>query len=209
MASSAKEIGKKYGQSTADFTTSSNDAAEQIALDWTNEGIALMSAKIRSKARTGSASTLAQDMIPKVELISAGVSVKVITKQDYADYVDKGVRGVKKNKAPNSPYKFKNLGTPPKMIKSFKQYIARTGMKSAKINGKRKSLYKTNKKEGTKTARMDRIDQAAQQLAVATKIGGIEPMNYKEAAVNDKRVKQLAENLSVALGQVLISKIVK
>jgi predicted RecB family endonuclease len=82
-------------------------------------------------------------------------------------------------------------------------------MKSAKINGKRKSLYKTNKNEGTKTALMDRIDQAAQQLAVATKIGGIKPMNYKKAAVNDKRVKQLAENLSVALGQVLISKIVK
>jgi hypothetical protein len=209
MASRETQIGKKYGQSTSEFTKSSNDAATQIALDWTNEGIALMSAKIRSKARTGSRSTLAQDMIPKVELKSAGVSVKVITKQDYADYVDKGVKGLRKNKAPNSPYKFKNLGTPPKMIDSFKQYIARTGMKSAKINGKRKSLYKTKKKEGTKTARLDMIEQAAQQLAVATKIGGIKPMNYKEAAVNDKRIKQLAENLSVALGQVLISKIVK
>jgi hypothetical protein len=200
MASTAKEIGKRYGQSTDDFTKSSNDAAEQIALDWTNEGIALMSAKIRSKARTGSASTLAQDMIPKVELISAGVSVKVITKQDYADYVDKGVKGVKKNKAPNSPYKFKNLGTPTKMIHSFKQYIARTGTTS--IKGKQ--LIKKNKRKQN-----DVITQAAKQLAVATKIGGIKPMNYKKAAVNDKRVKQLAENLSVALGQVLISKIVK
>jgi hypothetical protein len=34
-------------------------------------------------------------------------------------------------------------------------------------------------------------------------------MNYKKAAVNDKRVTQLAENLSVALGQVLIGKIVR
>jgi hypothetical protein len=200
MASSATQIGKRYGQSTADFTTSSNNAAEQVALDWTNEGIALMSAKIRSKARTGSASTLAQDMIPKVELISGGVSVKVITKQDYADYVDKGVKGLKKNKAPNSPYKFKNLGTPPKMIKSFKQYIARTGTSS--IKGKQ--LIQKNKKKQN-----DVITQAAKELAVATKIGGIKPMNYKKAAVNDKRVKQLAENLSVALGQVLISKIVR
>ena len=200
MASSAKEIGKKYGQSTSDFTTSSNNAAEQIALDWTNESIALMSAKIRSKSRTGSASTLAQDMIPKVELKSAGVSVKVITKQDYADYVDKGVKGLKKNKAPQSPYKFNNLGTPPKMIKSFKQYIARTGTTS--IKGKQ--LIKKNKKKQN-----DVITQAAKELAVATKIGGIKPMNYKKAAVNDKRVKQLAENLSVALGQVLIGKIVK
>jgi hypothetical protein len=200
MASRETQIGKKYGQSTADFTTSSNNAAEQVALDWTNESIALMSAKIRSKARTGSRSTLAQDMVPKVKIISAGVSVKVITKQDYADYVDKGVIGVKKNKAPNSPYKFNNLGTPPKMIKSFKQYIARTGTTS--IKGKQ--LIKKNKKKQN-----DVITQAAKQLAVATKIGGIKPMNYKKAAVNDKRVKQLAENLSVALGQVLISKIVK
>lgn len=200
MASSATQIGKRYGQSTADFTTSSKDAATQVVLDWTNEGIALMSAKIRSKARTGSASTLAQDMTPKVQAISGGVSVKVVSMQDYADYVDKGVKGLRKNKAPNSPYKFKNLGTPPKMIASFKQYIARTGTTS--IKGKQ--LIQKNKKKQN-----DVITQAAKQLAVATKIGGMKPMNYKKAAVNDKRVTQLAENLSVALGQVLIGKIVR
>jgi hypothetical protein len=86
------------------------------------------------------------------------------------------------------------------MIKSFKQYIARTGTTS--IKGKQ--LIKKNKKKQN-----DVITQAAKELAVATKIGGIKPMNYKKAAVNDKRVKQLAENLSVALGQVLIGKIVK
>jgi hypothetical protein len=200
MASSATQIGKRYGQSTADFTTSSKDAAEQVVLNWTNESIALMSAKIRSTARTGSRSTLAQDMIPKVEPMSGGVSVKVVTRQDYADYVDKGVKGLRKNKAPNSPYKFKNLGTPPKMIASFKEYIARTGTTSLKG----KKLIQKNKKKQN-----DVITQAAKQLAVATKIGGIKPMNYKKAAVNDKRVTQLAENLSVALGQVLIGKIVR
>lgn len=200
MASTATQIGKRYGQSTADFTTSSKDAATQVVLDWTNESIALMSAKIRSKARTGSASTLAQDMIPKVEAMSGGISVKVITDQTYADYVDKGVKGLRKNKAPNSPYKFKNLGTPPQMIASFKQYIARTGTTSLKG----KQLIKKNKKKQD-----DIITQAAKQLAVATKIGGIKPMNYKRVAVNKKRVEQLTENLSIALGQVLISKITK
>lgn len=202
MTITAKEIGKKYGQSTDDFTKSSNNAAEQIALDWTNEGIALMSAKIRSKARTGSASTLAQDMVPKVELKSGGVSFKVITKQDYADYVDKGVKGVKKNKAPNSPYEFKNLGVPKKMWKSFAKYASRTGLKE------NKGTTLSTKGKSKISAAKD-IITVAKQLAVATKIGGIEPMNYKEAAVNDKRVKQLAENLSVALGQVLIGKILK
>ena len=200
MASSAKEIGKKYGQSTADFTTSSNNAAEQVALDWTNQSIALMSAKIRSKSRTGSASTLAQDMIPKVELISAGVSVKVITKQDYADYVDKGVKGVKKNKAPNSPYKFKNLGTPTKMIHSFKQYIARTGTTS--IKGKQ--LIKKNKKKQN-----DVITQAAKQLAVATKISGIKPMRYVEPAVGSARIKKLNQALSKEMKTVITMAIIK
>lgn len=202
MTITAKEIGKKYGQSTADFTTSSNNAAEQIALDWTNEGIALMSAKIRSKARTGSASTLAQDMIPKVELIRGGVSVKVITTQEYADYVDKGVRGVKNNEAPNSPYKFKNLGVPKAMWKSFAKYAARTGLKE------NKGTTLSTKGKSKISAGRD-IITVAKQLAVATKIGGIKPMNYKKEAVDDKRVKQLAENLSVALGQVLIGKILK
>jgi hypothetical protein len=202
MASSATQIGKRYGQSTADFTTSSNNAAEQVVLDWTNEGIALMSAKIRSKARTGSASTLAQDMIPKVKIISGGVSVKVITKQDYADYVDKGVKGLKKNEAPQSPYKFKNLGVPKEMWKSFAKYASRTGLKQHK--GRTLSTEGKSKISAGKD-----IITVAKQLAVATKIGGIKPMNYKEAAVNDKRVKQLAENLSVALGQVFIGKIVK
>lgn len=202
MASTATQIGKRYGQSTADFTTSSKDAATQVVLDWTNESIALMSAKIRSKARTGSASTLAQDMTPEVEPISGGISVKVVTNQYYADFVDKGVKGVKKNKAPQSPYKFKNLGVPKEMWKSFAKYAARTGLKQ------NKSRTLSTKGKSKISAGKD-IITVAKQLAVATKIGGIKPMNYKKAAVNDKRVKQLAENLSVALGQVLIGKIVR
>lgn len=197
---SAKEIGRKYGQSTNDFATSSKDAVEQVLLDWTNEGIALMAKKIRTKSRTGSASTLAQDMVAVPTITGTEVSVKVLTGQQYEDYIDKGVKGTRKNKAPNSPYKFKNLGTPPKMIQSFKQYIARTG--TTKVRNKQ--LIQKNKKKQD-----DIITKTAKELAVATKIGGIKPMLYKEEAINPKRIKQLTEDLSVAMGQVLISKITK
>jgi hypothetical protein len=88
------------------------------------------------------------------------------------------------------------------MIESFKEYIARTGMKTFKNSqGKRKSLYKTNKETKKKTAKMDVIEKAAEGMAVATKIGGIKPMNYIEKANNQKRTKELSTAIRIALGQ--------
>jgi hypothetical protein len=162
-----------------------------------------MAKKIRSKARTGGASTLAQDMVAMPNIQAGVVSIKVITNQDYHDFVDKGVRGVKKNKAPKSKYKFKTMGAGTAMVSSFKKYIARTGMKTFKSQtGKKTKLIRKDKKQQD-----DIITKAAKELAVATKIGGIKPMNYKAEAINDKRVKQLAQDVGKAIGMVLIGKI--
>lgn len=214
----AAAIGAKFGESIKDYTKASENIIEAILLDHCNEGIKLMSKHIKSKARTGQASTLAASMDNKLIQVSATkFEVKTVTSVDYADYVDKGVqkspklRGGKSNpatnKAPNSPFKFKNLYTPPKMIESFKDYIARTAMKTAKIGGKRKSLYKTNKQTKKKTAKMDLIEKAAQGMAVATKIGGIKPMNFIEKADNKERTKQLAQNLAAGLGKAMAKNI--
>ena len=43
---------------------------------------------------------------------------------------------------------------------------------------------------------MDVIEQAAMSMAVATKIGGIKPMNYVNPAVGQKRLKVLNKALS-------------
>lgn len=200
---SAADIGKKYGKSVGEFETSSKNAVEDILLIFGNDSIALMAKKIRSSARTGGASTLAQDMVAVPNIGSSSISVKVVTNQEYHDYVDKGVRGVKKNKAPRSKYKFKTLGAGPKMIQSFKEYIARTGTKTFKSkSGNSIKLIRKNKKKQD-----DIITKTAKQLAVATKIGGIGPMNYKSEAINKKRVGKLAKDVSSALGYVLAGKI--
>jgi hypothetical protein len=137
------------------------------------------------------------------------LGIKIIG-ADYYDFVNQGVKGVfNKSKAPNSDYSFRNLGVSPDMLKSFKDYIARTGMKTAKIGGKRKSLYKTNKETKKKTAKMDLIEKAAQGLAVATKIGGIKPMNFVEPAVGTKRLKILNRALSKEIGTKIKLAIIK
>jgi hypothetical protein len=80
---------------------------------------------------------------------------------------------------------------PPDMLNSFKDYIARTGSKGLK----KQSLIRKNKKK-----QADIITKEAMSMAVATKIGGIKPMNYVEPAVGQKRLKVLNKALSKELG---------
>ena len=188
MAASAKDIGSKYGESLQNFETELTSGIDKIYLDWANTSIAIMRKIITSKARTRQASTLAADLVPKP--IANGI--QIVTMQDYWDYVNQGVKGVfNKGKAPNSDYSFKNLGVPPDMLASFKEYIARTGSKGLK----KQSLIRKNKKK-----QADIITKEAMSMAVATKIGGIKPMNYVEPAVGQKRLKVLNKALSKELG---------
>lgn len=193
--STATEIGKKFGKSVNDFSKTSDDVLEAICMQWCNEGIEIMSKIIKSKARTKGASTLAASMhvVPH-----GGGKVSIQTNQIYYDFVDKGVKGVMNGtKSPQSPYSFKTIGAGTDMINSFKDYIARTGMKSIKnfSTGKRQNLILKNKKK-----QVDRITQAATSLAVATKIGGIKPMNFIAPAISDDRKKLLMKNIKEALG---------
>jgi len=192
----AAAIGAKFGESIKDYTKASENVIEAILLDHCNEGIKLMSKQIKSKARTAQASTLAASMsnVP-IQVSATKFQVNTITTEYYADFVDKGVKGVKnKGKAPRSPYSFKNLGTPKAMIESFKDYIARTGSKSMN----KKTLIRKNKKKQS-----DLITKEAKQMAVATKIGGIKPMNFISKADNEQRTKQLARSLAAGLGKAM------
>jgi hypothetical protein len=188
MAASAKDIGSKYGSSVDNFETTAKSGIDKIMLDWANESIGIMRKIITRKARTRQASTLASDLIPKP--IANGI--QIVTMQDYWDFVNQGVKGVyNKSKAPNSDYSFKNLGVSPDMLASFKEYIARTGSKGLK----KQTLIRKNKKK-----QADIITKEAMSMAVATKIGGIKPMNYVEPAVGTKRLKILNRALSKEIG---------
>lgn len=196
----AAAIGAKFGESIKDYTKASENIIEAIVIEHCNEGIRLMSKQIKSKARTGQASTLAASMsnIP-IQVSATKFQVNTISTEYYADFVDKGVKGVRnKGKAPSSPYSFRNLGTSKAMVESFKDYIARTGSKSMN----KKTLIRKNKKKQS-----DLITKEAKQMAVATKIGGIKPMNFISKADNPKRTKELARNLAAALGKAMAKNI--
>jgi hypothetical protein len=203
-------IGSKYGSSTANFEKELADGAEKIMVDWANKSIAIMRKILKQKTRIKDRGKLISDLAPKPYPIdrNGNLKIQIVTMQDHWDYVDKGVQGVKRNnKAPNSPYRFRNLGTPDSMVDSFKEYISRLGLRTAKVGGKRKSLYKTNKKK--KTANYDMIEKAARGMAVATKISGIKAVNYVEPAVGGKRLKILSESLSKEIGKKITASIVQ
>jgi hypothetical protein len=196
----AAAIGAKFGESIKDYTKASENIIEAIVMEHCNEGIRLISKQIKSKARTGQASTLAASMsnVP-IQVSATKFQVNTISTEYYADFVDKGVKGVKnKGKAPRSPYSFRNLGTSKAMVESFKDYIARTGSKSMN----KKTLIRKNKKKQS-----DLITKEAKQMAVATKIGGIKPMNFISKADNPQRTKQLAASLAAALGKAMAKNI--
>ena len=184
MASAATNIGSKYGSSLDTFTKDLKSGVDAVFLKWAEDSILIMSKIIKSKARTKQASTLASDLYPNV--IDNGI--QIVTTQNYWEFVDEGVKGVfNKGKAPNSRFSFKNLGVPKDMLESFKQYIARTGSKGLR----KQTLIRKNKKK-----QADLITKEAMAMAVATKIGGIKPMNYVEPAVGAKRLKLLNKALS-------------
>lgn len=183
MASAATNIGSKYGSSLDTFAKDLQTGIDGIFLDWANGSIEIMRKVITRKARTRQASTLASTMYPTVKPL--GVEIKG---EYYWEFVNDGVKGVfNQSKAPNSQFSFKNLGVPPDMLKSFKDYIARTGSKGLR----KQTLIRKNKKK-----QADLITKEAMAMAVATKIGGIKPMNYVEPAVGPKRLKMLNKALS-------------
>jgi hypothetical protein len=184
MASAATNIGSKYGSSLDTFAKDLKTGVDAVFLNWANGSIDIMRKIITSKARTRQSSTLASDLYPNP--IPNGI--QIVTTQNYWEFVDEGVKGVfNKSKAPNSRFSFKNLGVPKDMLDSFKQYIARTGSKGLK----KQTLIRKNKKK-----QADLITKEAMAMAVATKIGGIKPMNYVEPAVGAKRLKMLNKALS-------------
>ena len=199
---SATEIGNRFGTSTQDFERTNKTDLEKVVMNWTNQSIEIMRKIIQTKSKVRGGASLAQDLEPQVYQSNNSVGARIITSSDYFDYVDKGVKGITKNKAPKSPYQFKNLYTPPAMIESFKRWAAAAGIKSV---GNKTLSFKGKKREKA----LDDQTKVAKQLAVFTKLGGIKPMNYIEPATNQKRIKILTKDITVVMTKNIIKSIKK
>lgn len=194
--SEAYNIASKFGTATEDIEQAVDNTIEGITMAWMNEGMNLMNVHLQRTSKSR-ANNLGQSLfLAPVEVAGDTFTFKIATPLDYADYVDKGVKGVYKNKAPKSPYSFKNLGTPKAMVDSFKKWSAQAGVVAVK--GTKASFKGKSKKQAISDQ-----ERIARTLAVWTKIGGIKPKNYIEKAASPKRVKQLADTLSKAIGRTI------
>lgn len=194
--SEAYNIASKFGTATEDIEQAVDNTIEGITMAWMNEGMNLMNVHLQRTSKSR-ANTLGQSLfLTPVEVAGDTFTFKIATPLEYADYVDKGVKGVYKNKAPKSPYSFKNLGAPKAMVDSFKKWSAQAGVIGVK--GTKASFKGKSKKQAISDQ-----ERIARTLAVWTKIGGIKPKNYIEKAASPKRVKQLADTLSKAIGRTI------
>jgi hypothetical protein len=185
--SEAANLATKFG--TKDAGEAVEGTVEAVALNWMN-GISKDMQRILQKNSKSRSNKLAQSLVPTILPNSNPTNIKVAitSKEDYFDFVDKGVQksptlskrgGGKpnpfKNKAPRSPYKFKNVGTSKAMVDSIKGWTSFAGAKS----------------------------EDAKRIAYFVKRGGIKPKNFIKGAVTRQSLQELNSNLTIALGEVV------
>lgn len=126
----------------------------------------------------------------KITESSTGLKFKINPKP-YADYIDKGVKGSKKNQAPKSPYKFKKQ--PPSGV--IQMWI-----------GRKKGLIQKIAKKGIPTKKDRRklikpIKSAAFLIARSIKQKGFKPVPFWTDVVTEERQDDLKAALELALGR--------
>jgi hypothetical protein len=182
--SEAANLATKFG--TKEAGEAVEGTVEAVTLDWMN-GVSKSMQTILQKNSKSRRNKLAQSLFPTILQGSTPTNIKVgiTTTESYYDFVDKGVqkspklRGGKPNpttnKAPNSIYKFKNVGTSQKMVDSIKSWTSFAGAKS----------------------------EDAKRIAYFVKRGGIAPKNYIKGSVTRQSLQELNSNLTIALGEVV------
>ena len=182
--SEAANLATKFG--TKDAGEAVEGTVEAVTLEWMN-GVSKSMQTILQKNSKSRRNKLAQSLFPTILQGSTPTNIKVgiTTTESYYDFVDKGVqkspklRGGKPNpttnKAPNSIYKFKNVGTSKAMVDSIKGWTSFAGANAAD----------------------------AKRIAYFVKRGGIAPKNYIKGSVTRQSLQELNSNLTIALGEVV------
>lgn len=119
----------------------------------------------------------------------------------YSLFVNLGVQGVKDNKkAPDSPYKFRNLGMPEEAIKKLTAWVSRNKSIVADKSKTRKIRLGLEKKaENPETENVQDINEKeARRVAYLVKAYGLKETNFITDAWNDT-IKDLPADLQQAV----------
>jgi hypothetical protein len=121
----------------------------------------------------------------------------------YADFVNKGVKGVRSSKnAPNSPYKFKNYGMSDDGRKSIMESIKRGRMVVRNVKYQKVGL------EGKRKEKKSKIERETEQAIYLIKRFGIKQTNYLDDAFAET-FKDVDASLLDALGNEIFIKLIQ
>jgi len=117
----------------------------------------------------------------------------------YADFVDKGVKGVKSSaKAPNSPYSYRKLSVPPVMLNAIRGWADRQGL-SARAEDQTRDLSALQVKRGG--IPRDPKTTLAFLIARNIKRTGLPTTRYFSGEIDNYFGKAFAQAVAKAIGQ--------
>jgi len=117
----------------------------------------------------------------------------------YADFVDKGVKGVKSSaKAPNSPYSYRKLSVPPVMLNAIRGWADRQGL-SARAEDQTRDLSALQVKRGG--IPRDPKTTLAYLIARNIKRTGLPTTRYFSGEIDNYFGKAFAQAVAKAIGQ--------
>ena len=170
-AAQSKALGK-IGSSKEQFKSFvASNVLEQYGVEFKAE-----LERIMSQRQIFASGQLADSINPKID--SDGKKL-TITMLDYYDFVNEGVKGVKKSSnAPNSPYKFKNYGMNAEGRASIKNYILSGKAKVSNKQVRGKTTIGLEKKGVKMSEKKSLIDRQVDTLIYNIKKYGIKKTDY-------------------------------
>ena len=148
-------------------------------------------------------SSLAESINLQDPIIKGGVVSMAIDLNDYWMYIDLGVKGLRNrsgkttgsiptktytNKDFPQGFSFRNIGTPPQMINSLQDFIARKGIEARVGNESTSKVIQTS-------------FQMAESMATAIKLKGIDGTKFYSDTFNQESYNELTNKLSTIIGQ--------
>jgi hypothetical protein len=178
------------------------DKCADVLLEWGNANAEQMRQLLRQRLKhKGTESNLAQSIQTKGATVKGSVVNMTIDLNDYWMFIDLGVKGLKNRSASGVPTKtytnkdfpqgfsFKNMATPPQMINSLQDFIARKGIPVRKT-----------KQQASSEVIQDSF-KMAQAMADSIKKKGIDGTQFYSDTFNQDSYNELTNKLSLIIGQ--------